>query len=287
MSAPSLPALLVSHWRLEWSLNVVATLYAGLYVWATSHVRGRWPLRRTVSFLAGIACALVALQSGVDTFDDRLLSIHMVQHMLLLLLTPLLLLGGRPVILALRALPTSHRGTLSRALARTRRFTGPLQCLTIFSAVVLLTHVPWFYGATLRDPALHGAEHALYLGAGLLLWWPILDGDPVPARRLGGLGRLIYLLAAMVPMALVGSYLNRHTSLVYPAYGPPGHTLGLSALVDQQQAGAIMWVVGNMIMVAVGLWAAVAALLADERRQQARDARAAIVDSVADGGGVA
>jgi cytochrome c oxidase assembly factor CtaG len=105
------------------------------------------------------------------------------------------------------------------------------------------------------------------------LWWPLLDGDPVPAHRLGGLGRIVYMLAAMPAMALVGAYLNRHPSLVYPAYGPPARALGISAVVDQQQAGAIMWVAGSAIMTAVGLWSALSALVAEERRQQAREAR--------------
>ena len=147
--------------------------------------------------------------------------------------------------------------------------------------MIVLTHLPSFYDATLRHSALHDLEHALYLLAGLLLWWQILDGDPVPSRRLGGLGKLVYMLLAMAPMALVGAYLNRHATLVYPPYGPPARSLGISALNDQAQAGAIMWVVGNCIMVAVGLWASVAALVADERRQQAREAREARAASLA------
>jgi putative membrane protein len=274
MSPPSLPALLVSHWRLTWSLDLQAAVYVVLYLWGTSRVRGGWPWRRTLSFVAGIGCVLVALQSGLDTFDDRLLSVHMVQHMLLLLLAPVLLLGGRPAILALRALPARRRRPWARALASMRPVTAPVSCLAVFYAVVLLTHVPSFYAATLRHPAVHDLEHALYLLGGLLMWWPILDGDPVAAHRLGGLGRLVYMLAAMPPMALVGAYLNRHASLLYPAYGPPAHALGISALADQADAGAIMWVIGNVVMLAVGLWAAVAALLAEERRQQAREARA-------------
>ena len=72
---------------------------------------------------------------------------------------------------------------------------------------------------------------------------------------------------------MIGAYLNRHATLVYPAYGPPARALGISALDDQAQAGAIMWVAGNSIMVAVGLWAAVAAMVAEERRQLAPGSR--------------
>jgi putative membrane protein len=155
--------------------------------------------------------------------------------------------------------------------------TGPLQCLTVFYCVVLLTHLPGFYDAAVALPPLHELEHALYIGAGALMWWPILGVDPAPAHRLGGLGRIVYLLAAMPPMALIGAYLNRHATLVYAAYSAPAHALGVSAIADQQQAGAIMWVAGNTIMVAVGLWAVLAALVQEERRQQARDSRGAPV----------
>jgi putative membrane protein len=274
MSAPSLPSLLVSPWELSVSVVAPAAATAALYGIAARRVHG-WPARRTGAFLAGLGCVLVALQSGIDRYDDRLLSVHMVQHMLLLLVAPLLLLGGRPIVLMLSALPPSRRRATGRALIRVRGYTGPVQSLALFTAAVVLTHLPSFYDATLRHPALHYAEHALYLAAGLLMWSPLVDGDPAPRHRLDGLGRLVYLIVAMLPMALVGAYLNRHATLFYPAYGPPAHTLGISALDDQATAGAIMWVIGNAFMVAVGLWAALAAMLAEERRQVAREARTA------------
>ena len=274
MSAPSLPSLLATHWSLSASVVAPATAAAIVYGLAVRRARGRWPLRRTASFLAGIGVIVVALQSGIDGYDAQLLSDHMVQHLLLLVVAPPLLLGGRPVILALRTLPPVHRRRFAKALDLARRATGPTGSLALFAAVILLTHLPSFYDATLRHPALHEMEHGLYVLAGVLVWSPLLDGDPVPRHRLGGLGKLVYLIAAMMPMALIGAYLNRHASLVYPAYGPPARTLGISALVDQAQAGAIMWVAGGVVMTVVGLWAAVAAMVAEERRQVARDARA-------------
>jgi putative membrane protein len=276
MSPPSLPSLFVSHWRPSPSLNLIAAVYLVLYLVATARVRragGRWPAARSVSFAAGIGCVLIALESGLDSYDDRLLSVHMIQHMLLLLVAPLLVLLGRPALVALRALPPARRPALARTLNRVGSYTGPVACLVAFSAILLLTHLPAFYDATLRSPALHGLEHALYLLAGLLLWWPLLDVDPSPRRRVGGFGRLLYVLAAMPAMALVGAYLNRDQTLAYPAYTAPAHALRVSAVADQQQAGAIMWVAGNTIVIAVGLAAALAALVADERRQQAREAR--------------
>ena len=184
----------------------------------------------------------------------------MVQHMFLLLLAPVLILLGRPLELTLRALPPARPATHgSRVDCGWRRLTGPLPCLATFAAVVTFTHLPGIYDATLTHPLLHDAEHALYLLAGALMWWPILDGDPSPRRRLDGLGRLLYLIVAMMPMAVIGAYLNRHPTLVFSAYGPPARALGISAVTDQQQAGAIMWVLGGLFMVLVGLWAAMGA----------------------------
>jgi putative copper resistance protein D len=266
-------SLLVSDWQLDVTVLVPVVAAAALYVLATARLRGRWPWRRTASFLGGLACLLVALQSGIDAYDDRLLSVHMVQHMLILLLAPLLLLAGRPVVLGLAALPPARRSGPARVLARTRGLASPACALAVFAGVIVVTHLPAFYDTAVRHPPIHYAEHALYVLAGLLMWSPLVDGDPAPRHRLTGLGRLIYLIVAMLPMAVVGAYLNRHATLVYPAYGPPAHALGVSAVDDQGQAGAIMWVVGDVIMVAVGLWAALAAMLAEERRLLAREAR--------------
>ena len=273
MSAPSLTGLLFSHWQLDPSLSLDAAATVGLYLLGTRRVRGSWPIRRTLSFLAGIACVLIALESGIDAYDDQLLSVHMVQHLILLLLAPLLLLEGRPTILALRALPSGGRRRLIRTLSRLRRSAGPWPGLALYFAVVGVTHLAWFYDATLTHPLLHDAEHGLYLVSGALLLWPIVDGDPLPSQRLGGLGKLIYVLAAMVPMAVIGAYLNRHTTVVYAPYSSATRALGVSAVRDQAEAGAIMWVVGNTTMVAIGLWATMATLLGEERRLRARELR--------------
>jgi putative membrane protein len=275
VSAPSLPALFFSHWQPSWSLNVQAGLVACLYLWGTSRVHGRWPVTRTLSFLGAIGAMLVALESGIDTFDGQMLSVHMVQHTMLLLVVPLLLIGGRPVILALRAVPPQQRGALTRALPRLRRLTRPWPALAMYFSVLGVTHLAWFYDATLKDPLLHGFEHACYVAAGTLLLWPLLDGDPVPAHRMSGLGKFAYMLAAMLPMAIIGAYLNRHATVVYAPYGPAARALHISAVSDQATAGAIMWVIGNTAMMFIGICATILGLQADERRQQMRDAREA------------
>ncbi len=268
--APSLPALLWRDWQPAWSVDAVATLAALGYLVAAARV-SRWPWWRPVSFLGGVACVVVALQSGIGAFDDRLLSDHMVQHLLLLEVAPLLLLGGRPVILVMRSLPRAQRPVVARRVLALAPVTRPLVCLAIFYLVVLGTHVPAFYDATLTHNTLHQAEHALYLSAGLFMWWPMVDGDPVVTRRLNGLARLVYVTAAMLPMTLIGAYVYRDDSLFYPAYAGPAHALGVSAVTDQQLAGSVMWIAGGFLMAMAGLWQVMVALVAEERRLQARE----------------
>jgi cytochrome c oxidase assembly factor CtaG len=160
-----------------------------------------------------------------------------------------------------------------RRLEALRPLTHPVWCLALFGEIVAGTHLPGFYDATLRHPALHDTEHVLYLLAGALMWWPLLDPDPLAPRRLDGITRLVYLIAAMVPMTLLGAYLNRHTTLVYAGYAAPARALGISAVVDQEQAGAIMWVIGSTLMILAGLWQAMAAMVEEERRLRVRENR--------------
>lgn len=273
MSAPAMWGLLVSHWRLNPAPTAAAILAATAYLWGAARARGRWAPARSASFLTGVGAVVLAVDSGIDAYGERLLSVHMVQHMLLLLLAPPLLLLGRPAVLALRAAPRAWRGRLMAAMGRVRPLTHPAVCLIIFYAVLFGTHTPGFYDLTLRRALAHDGEHVLYLLAGMLLWWPMLDADPLARLRLSALLRLAYLLLAMLPMGVIGAYLDRHTSVVYAPYEAAAHRLGISALADQAQGGAIMWVIGNSVMICVGLWAVMAALHAEERRQQARDAK--------------
>ncbi len=278
--APSLPALLWRDWQPAWSVDVIAVLAALAYLVAAGRV-ARWPRWRTASFLGGVAVIVMALQSGIGSYDDRLLSDHMVQHLLLLEAAPLLLLGGRPAILLIRATPRSGRPAVARRFRALTPLTRPLTCLAIFYVVVLGTHIPAFYDATLTDNPLHEFEHALYIAAGIFMWWPMVDGDPIVAHRLNGLGRLAYVIAAMLPMTLIGAYLYRDAGLLYPAYLGPTRALGVSAITDQQLGGSVMWIAGTFLMAMAGLWQVMVALIAEERRMQMRERGGAAAERAA------
>lgn len=276
MSAPQLLTLLWRHWQPAPLPDVLAAATMLVYLAGVRRTR-RWSAWRTLSFAAGIAVTLIAVQSGLGAEDDRLLSVHMVQHLLLLEIAPLLVLGGRPVLLMLRAVPRRLRPGLARRLLGLRRVTHPVVCLSAFTFLLAIWHTPGMFDATLRQSWLHDAEHLSFLLAGGLVWWPVLDGDPMPGRRLDGVSRLVYVMVAMLPMTLLGAFLTRDPSLLYAGYAAPAHMLGISAIADQQQAGAIMWVLGSSAMIVAGIWQAMAALAAEERRQQVRERHAAAV----------
>jgi cytochrome c oxidase assembly factor CtaG len=167
--------------------------------------------------------------------------------------------------------------TAARAAGALRPLARPLWCLVFFWAVVLVTHVPWFFDRAATHPPLLAVEHVLYLLGGLVMWWPIHDPDPPHDHRLDGFSRLGYVVVAMVPMELIGAFLNRDPTLLYAAYARPAHLLGISAITDQQVSGGIMWVFGSSLMAATGLWQAMAALNDEEQRlrsvEQLLDAR--------------
>jgi putative membrane protein len=279
---PSPPELILSHWAVSWPLTVDGAVAAGLYLWGVRRAGGlrAWSPWRVLAFTAGIGSILVALESGLDTEDTRLLSVHMEQHLVLLQIAPVLLLAGQPARLALRVLPPAGRRSLGRTLVALRPYTGWATGLVVYAVVILGTHVPAFYDATLTHPLLHDFEHALYLFAGLLFWWPVIGGDPAPRRRLNGSLALVYVTAGMLPMTGIGVWLSSDPTLVYRAYALPARSFGISAVVDQQHAGAIMWVAGGVIASIAGLWAALRTLVEEERRQRLRDLHAARLNEV-------
>jgi putative membrane protein len=265
-SAPSLPSLLASHWQRAWSLDLAVALSAGLYLSGVARVRRRWPLRRTLFFLAGIAFVLLALQSGLGAYDARMLTAHMVQHILLTMVAAPLLVLGAPATLASAALPARRRRALVSLLARAQPLCRPRICLAVFAVVILGAHLPAFFDAALRNPSLLALEQISFLAAGLFLWLPLTSDHASAPHRLGGLGRILYMLVAMVPEDLLGAFLTRANNVVYAPYAAAAHALGISAVINQQQAGAIMWVGSSCLMAAGGLYAAMIAMIAEEQR---------------------
>ncbi|MHB2001495.1 MAG: cytochrome c oxidase assembly protein [Solirubrobacteraceae bacterium] len=272
---PSLGRVLGAHWSAE-ALPLALLCAAGAaYLGGVAlHVaRGRrWPAWRACSFLAGLATIALALLSGIDFYADYLLSIHMVEHMLLLLLAPPLLLWGAPVRLALGA----SRGRARRAIARALHsrvvslVSRPLFALVAFALVVLGVELTGLFELSLRNQTVHELEHGAYLLAGLLLFAPLVGADPLPNPP-GTLGRFSLMMAAMTVMTIPGAMLTFAHSVWYPYYIAASHAVGHSALSDQASAGAIMWVGGGIVMLGLSLLFAMQGMLREERRQRRRE----------------
>ncbi|HEY6526309.1 MAG TPA: cytochrome c oxidase assembly protein [Solirubrobacteraceae bacterium] len=243
---------------LDWSLDgsvgiaflVLCVAAGGVYASAAAigsrrdRRRRRWPLRRTACFIGGLALLVVDLYSGIGTEADTRLSVHMIEHMVMWLAVAPLLAAGAPIRLAFFALGRNGRRTLagwlhSRPLVW---LTSPVVSVGVFSAVLLVTHVPAVYGLALTNDTVHEAEHAAYLVAALLMWAPLLGVDPLPHRP-GPRVQATCLAACMAPMLLVGAWLGLAPHAVYHHYVEVGASPA-AALHDQRLAAVIMWAGG-------------------------------------------
>ncbi|MGN6167728.1 MAG: cytochrome c oxidase assembly protein [Solirubrobacteraceae bacterium] len=267
---------LVLDWSVDGTVGLASAVILAavglIYLWAAKlgtrrDRRGRpWPRNRTRCFFAGLAVLVVDLHSGIGTEADTWLSVHMIEHMVIWVVVAPLLAAGAPLRLAFFALPRTKRRALARLLHSrpVAVLTGPTGSLTLFTAAVLIIHLPAVYGLALRNAYVHEAEHGLYLLTAVLVWAPLLGADPLP-RRAGPLGQLVCIGACMLPMVLVAVWLGTAADPVYAHYL---NTTGGSALHDQRVAATIMWA-GGLAAFAVP---AVRQLRAPRRRPRASNA---------------
>ncbi len=262
------------------SVAVVAVLYlSAARRWNATRRRlaQTWPAWKTACFLGGLAVSIAAVGSRLDALAEARFSFHMVQHMLVTLVVAPLLLLGTPLLLALSVMSAPPRAVLARLLHSSvvSAATFPPLSWILFSAVLWATHYTQLYEAALSDGGIHAFEHGLYFGAALLFWFPVVGLEP-SRWRIGFGTRLLYLFAFIPLSALLGVSLYSARSLLYPHYAGTAKTLGIAAIVDQQNAGAIMWIGGSMIMLVALLITAAAwaredarlALLADSAGAQ-------------------
>jgi putative membrane protein len=286
--SPQFPGVLL-EWRFEPLAIVSIAAAAAAYLWAVRRVdrahptthQSRW---RTALFLCGLAVIGLALLSPIEAYEGLLFSIHMIQHMLLELVAAPLLVAGAPITLALRvASPGVRRGLLSVLHSRLVKVLAfPVIAWVLFAAVNWGWHFSTLYNDALEIPALHYLQHATFLGAALLFWWPVFGADPSP-WRLPHPVRLLYAFLAMPQNSFLGVALMSATTVLYPHYLTNGREWGPSPLEDQQLGGVIMWVAGDVCFLAamvavVALWMAY-----EERRTRRLDARLAAERATHDG----
>jgi cytochrome c oxidase assembly factor CtaG len=180
------------------------------------------------SFLSGLGAVWVAIGSPLAAFDEELLTVHMVQHLLLSLVAAPLILLGATALLPLDGLP------------RGRVFGHPAICWSVATVVLIGWHVPAIFELGMRSKAWHAVEQASFLGSGLLFWWPVIQPWPSVARW-PRWSIPLYLFCATLPCDALSAFLAFSDRVVYPMYLSSPRHFGLSVLEDQESAGAVMW----------------------------------------------
>jgi putative membrane protein len=217
--------------------------------------------KRGAFLLAGWLVVGIALSPPLDAAAEESLPWHMLQHMLLLAVAPLLLVLGEPVRVAFDLLPPRGARQLAEALRQPPLATllNPVVALTLFFLIVLGTHVPAVFDTAIGSDPLHALEHLSYLLAGLLLWSAAIGGDPA-RKPLSIIGLTGLLTAAMVPMLAVGVVLATASGVVYSSY----------ALGEQEAGATAMWA-GDLPFIAALVFAGWAALKREERLQRLQE----------------
>jgi putative membrane protein len=246
----SLTAILTGNWDAHPSLLIAIGALAAAYAIGIIVVGRR--LQRTpspmqvLSFASGIAVLLLALQSPLHHLaDDYLFSAHMVQHQLITLLAPPLLLLGTPDWLV--------RGAALRlpfqAALRTPAY--PIAAFAVFNLLFAIVHAPAIYDAVFGNEPLHRTAHIVLIAAATLTWMPILSPVPDVIPRLSRPAQMFYCFLQTIPGLLVGSLLALADQVLYRHYGLKPLELGISPLTDQQLGGLLMWVVGGTFFLVI------------------------------------
>jgi cytochrome c oxidase assembly factor CtaG len=247
---------LLSVWSWQPLVLVGVGLAAAGYAYAFYHfhrhgwlnrLTRRGQIRRSQPwcFTAGLATILLALLSPIDPLADLLFLMHMVQHVLLIMVAPLLILLGLPVPLVRWLILKMKLRKILTGL------THPLTAYLLYNGNLLLWHIPFLYEAALRNQFVHDLEHALFFYTALFFWWRLRDPTHgwfpfwswPPAKWL-------YLMVAAPPSYVLGAILWANPRVFYPYYTQVPRPWDLTVLWDQRYGGMLMWAQGWMFVMA-------------------------------------
>lgn len=273
---PILKAAL-SSW--DWRPDVILTLALA----GTLFVTGWWRLRqrtlgaqrpgggwqaatvwRPIFYVAGLIFIGLALMSPLDVLGSQLFAIHMIQHLLLIMIAPPLLLLANPMPFMLWGLPGTWRLKMGWGLSRLlngksifrqylRKATTPGVVWMIWLVSIITWHDPNAYNAALRSDLVHDLEHLTFFLGGMLFWWHVTGAGPRIHKQFGLIGRIAFALSAVPPNMLTGVAIAFAPEPIYTYYNNVPRLMGLSVLEDQQLGGVIMWVPGSMMYIIAAL----------------------------------
>lgn len=266
------------NWRLEVILPLLALGYLYTAGWwrlrkrtadtrrsrtASRHqpLTATW---RLISYLIGLILVALALISPIDSLGQQLFFMHMIQHLLLIMIAPPLLLIANPMPVVLWGLPDKWRLTAGHAIGhvlhRDSQFRHVLRTITAPGIIWLVWvialfgwHDPAMYNAALRYEFVHDLEHLSFFIASMLFWWHVTGAGPRIHKQFGYVGRIAFVLAAVPPNMTLGVWLAFNNNVIYSYYEAVPRLWGIDAITDQRIGGVIMWIPGSMMFLLAAL----------------------------------
>ncbi len=263
--APVTPHSLWQAWSFAPTVLIligVTTLIYVLGMWraarraTTVHRTEAW---RWLSFAGAMLSLVAALISPLDAMSGALFSAHMVQHLILMMITaPLLALSELPVAVVW-ALPRGWAQGLGRGLNRSRAWqalTSPVSAWLLFAATMWIWHASTLYEAALRNETIHTVEHLSFVLASMLFWWVLFRRTTAEHVHYGMV--ILYLFTTMLQSTILGALMTFTSLAWYSSYASTASAWGLTPLEDQQLAGLIMWMPGGVVftLMTIGYFAA-------------------------------
>jgi cytochrome c oxidase assembly factor CtaG len=245
---------IVTVWQFAPVVTAAAVVAGALYLWGVARVGRRhparpWPAWRTGMVLGGLAVVVLATESGIGVYEDLLFWDHMVQHLLLIMVAPPLLIFGEPLTLLMHASRNPLHTWVKRILrSRVTSFlTWPVFGCLAYAIAVLAAHLTSFANLVQTNEVARGAEHAMFLVVGYLFFLPVLGREPIHWRLTYPV-RFVILVLIMPVDTFTGLMLG------YGSAGSPGIPVGPrpawapAPLSDLHSGGAVMWIGGDAIM---------------------------------------
>ncbi|TDZ79408.1 Copper transport protein YcnJ precursor [Mycobacteroides salmoniphilum] len=293
LDGPPTPQRLMFDWRFDLIFGTAALVFAVTYLVGVRRLKVRgdaWPVGRTIAWLSGCAFLLIATSSGVGRYMPAMFSMHMVAHMMLSMLVPVLLVLGGPITLLLRVLPAASkedppglREWVQMLLhsSFSRFLTHPLVATSLFIGGFYGLYLSGLYDAAVDVHAAHLAMNLHFLLSGYLFYWVVIGIDPAP-RRLPPVAKLGIVLVSLPLHAFFGVILMGTKSILGEKfYSNLALPWRIDLAADQHMGGAITWATGELPLLVVMIALVIQWSRSDERLARRQD-RAADRDDDAD-----
>jgi putative membrane protein len=229
------------QWSIHPSTVIGIAALGALYIWGARRAHRDPTTAQKIYFGSGLLLMFASLNGPLhDLSDDYLFSAHMVQHLLLTLALPPLLLAGVPGWMIRRPLATGFIAPIAQFFTR-----API-AFVVFNVVIAAWHLPPLYNAAMAHHSIHIVEHLMFMVAAVLMWWPLMSQLP-ELPRLAYPGQMLYAFLMSIPMSIIAVYIAMSDHVLYPAYAAAPRVLPLSPLEDQLLGALIMWIPGGII----------------------------------------